>query len=197
MHRAGLDIWWKKAWEQKLTKYMTLKKLRSDNLGKSQQSFCNETFVLLNITLMFCPWMGKIMCMCVCVHTLHVHFSGKCIQSIYQILKGVCDTKKIKNPWVSWPSCSNIHFGVLCLTNLRRHESWNSACLLLFYGTPSCFDNTKMSERKETQSTHVTKSANTTLDVETKPHLLSTHQRTLSVAIRLLFKFSSQKEDIS
>lgn len=33
---------------------MTLKKLEPDNLEEGQLSFCNETFVLLNITLIFC-----------------------------------------------------------------------------------------------------------------------------------------------
>lgn len=38
---------------KKMTKYMILKKLGSDDLGKGQQFFCNEIFVLLNITLIF------------------------------------------------------------------------------------------------------------------------------------------------
>lgn len=59
-----------------------------------------------------------------------------------------------------------------------------------------------MYESRETQSIWLVKlvclkSVNIALDPETKPQLLPAHQRVLSIVIRLLFKLSSQKEDIS
>lgn len=83
--------------------------------------------------------------------------------------------------------------------HLRRHESWNAACLWLSLGIPSCFDNTKMYERKETPSPggmggEVSEHC---LGCRNIAQLLPAHQRLLSAAIRLLFKLSSRKEDIS
>ena len=74
--------------------------------------------------------------------------------------------------------------------------------LALLFFPLATFVKTEMYESRETQSIWLVKlvclkSVNIALDPETKPQLLPAHQRVLSIAIRLLFKLSSQKEDIS
>lgn len=82
------------------------------------------------------PWMGIIVCV---LKHVQVYFYKKDIQSICQIFKGVCDSEKIKKPWVRWASSSYLHMAVF---HLIFKETWSpeiqlDSCSFIF--SPSHF----------------------------------------------------------
>lgn len=119
-------------------------------------------------------------CVCVCVNTYMCIFIGSTSRAYTRLSKGYVIQKRLRTPGLGDLPVPTSMWGS-STWHLRRRESWNSACLLLFHFSPSCFDNTEVFESSKTRSIWLVKlvclkSANTSLDLETKPQLLPAHQ---------------------
>lgn len=132
--------------------------------------------------------------MCVPVYThMHLHFFRKVHAAhMADSQRLVCGAEKTKNPWVGCPPCSNIQSLTFKETSAEiQLVSCSFLALRAVSITLNCMKERKLNLRgwcSQLPPPWMRKQS---------PQLRPAHQRVLSAAIRLPFKLSSRKEDIS